>query len=214
MGVPSREEFLEQLRRQLRDLPQEEIDNAIRYYEEYLDEAGPENMEQVMAQLESPEKVAVQIRADLAVRQLESAPRPAKKGLSVLRIVLLAVFGAPIALPLAIGAAAILLALGLTAFALMIAFVVCGGAVAVAGLAIAVISLFVVVQSPPTTLLFWGLGLACTGLGLLLLVGGIYFSRGCFWLLIRMTDRLRRKKGAGPVQRAQGQLPAGPLPRQ
>ena len=87
MGVPSREEFLEQLRRQLRDLPQEEIDNAIRYYEEYLDEAGPENMEQVMAQLESPEKVAAQIRADLAVRQLESAPRPAKKGLSVLRIV-------------------------------------------------------------------------------------------------------------------------------
>ena len=37
-----REEFLEFLHKSLKRLPKAEADDAVRYYEEYLDEAGPE----------------------------------------------------------------------------------------------------------------------------------------------------------------------------
>lgn len=194
MQAQNRESFLKGLRQALQDLPQEEIDNAVRYYEEYFDDAGEENMEQVLSQLGAPEKVAAQIRADLAVKQMETVPRTAKRGMSTLWMVLLAVLASPIALPLSIAVAAVVLSLGITAAALLITFVVCGVAVAAAGVAVAVISLFVVAQSPATTLLFFGLGMACAGLGLLLLAGGIRLSQGFFWLLVRLTDRLRRKK--------------------
>lgn len=205
MQAQSRESFFKGLRQALRGLPQEEIDNAVRYYEEYLDDAGEENAEQVLSQLGAPEKVAAQIRADLAVRQMNAAPRSAKKGMSTLWVVLLAAFASPIALPLSIAVAVVVLALGIVAVALLITFVVCGAAVAAAGVAVAVVSLFVVAQSPATTLLFFGAGIACAGLGLLLLAGGIRLSQGCFWLLVRLTNRLRRKKTVPPLLQATGQ---------
>ena len=39
----TRKEFIEKLRSEISKLPQEEIDAAIEYYEEYFDEAGKEN---------------------------------------------------------------------------------------------------------------------------------------------------------------------------
>lgn len=51
MEALSREGFLSRLRQALRGMPQEEIDSAISYYEEYLDDAGAENEGQVLSQL-------------------------------------------------------------------------------------------------------------------------------------------------------------------
>ena len=194
---------MSRLRQALRGMPQEEIDSAISYYEEYLDDAGAENEGQVLSQLGSPEKVAAQIRADQVSRQMESAPKSAKKGISALWTVLLAVFASPIALPLAIAAAAVILSLAIVVFALLVTFVVCGAVIVIAGIAIAVMSLFVVLQSPSTTLLFFGVGLACAGVGLLLTVGGICLSRSCYWLLVKLTNRLRRKKAVSVAPKGQ-----------
>ena len=59
-----RTEFLAELERLLADLPEEERQAAIQYYEDYLQDAGEENEQEVIRELGGPEKVAATIRAD------------------------------------------------------------------------------------------------------------------------------------------------------
>lgn len=60
----NRAEFMAALEAQLRDITTEERDEALKFYNEYLDEAGPENEAAVLAELGSPQKVACIIRAN------------------------------------------------------------------------------------------------------------------------------------------------------
>ena len=50
----TKQEFLQRLEQLLADLPYEERDSAMTYYREYLEEAGPENEQAVLAELGSP----------------------------------------------------------------------------------------------------------------------------------------------------------------
>ena len=61
----NREQFIAQLARLLQDLPPAERQEAIRYYQEYFDDAGEENEDAVIQELGSPGKVAASIRANL-----------------------------------------------------------------------------------------------------------------------------------------------------
>lgn len=49
----NREEYLKRLSFLLKDLPKEEIEDAIAYYEDYFEEAGEEKEEQVIKELGS-----------------------------------------------------------------------------------------------------------------------------------------------------------------
>ena len=57
----TRNEFIAELRGRLAVLPPEERENALQYYEEYFDDAGPENEQAVIQELGSPENVANRI---------------------------------------------------------------------------------------------------------------------------------------------------------
>jgi uncharacterized membrane protein len=57
-----KEEFLQRLAFLLQDLPEDEQQEALEYYEAYFEDAGPENEASVIKELESPEKVAAMIR--------------------------------------------------------------------------------------------------------------------------------------------------------
>lgn len=61
-----KEEFLRQLEYLLQDIPEEEKRDAIDYYRDYLEEAGPEREEEVLEGFGSPERVAAIIRSDMA----------------------------------------------------------------------------------------------------------------------------------------------------
>ena len=61
----SRREFMEELKKLLSGISDEERDAALKYYEDYFEEAGSGNEEQVIQELGSPQKVAAMIKADL-----------------------------------------------------------------------------------------------------------------------------------------------------
>lgn len=61
----SRAEFMEKLKNLLADIPEGEREEALNYYEDYFDDAGVENEQQVIAALGSPEKVAETIKEGL-----------------------------------------------------------------------------------------------------------------------------------------------------
>lgn len=58
-------EFMKNLEQQLQDITQSEREEALRYYNDYLDDAGLENEEEVLAALGSPEELAKSIREGL-----------------------------------------------------------------------------------------------------------------------------------------------------
>lgn len=61
----SRREFMEELKKLLSGISDEERDEALQYYEDYFEEAGSGNEELVIQELGSPQKVAAMIKADL-----------------------------------------------------------------------------------------------------------------------------------------------------
>ena len=144
----NRADYMAALRRALSVLPEEERANALRYYEEYFDDAGPENEAKAIEELGEPAKVAAQILADY--RELTAVPhaQPIKekrrwRGISPLLLIVLVLLAIPIGLPLVFGAGAtvlgVLLAIVATVLAVIFAVLlilygiplalICGGAV-------------------------------------------------------------------------------------
>lgn len=68
--------FLESLRSSLDGIPEQEADEAVRYYEEYLCDAQEEgkDIEQAISQLDPPEKIAAVIKAGTDIRRAENDP--------------------------------------------------------------------------------------------------------------------------------------------
>lgn len=61
----SKAEFMKELERLLQNIPENERVEALNYYEEYFSDAGAENEQKVLEELESPEKVADNIKDGL-----------------------------------------------------------------------------------------------------------------------------------------------------
>ncbi|MCI8895537.1 MAG: DUF1700 domain-containing protein [Lachnospiraceae bacterium] len=61
----SRKEFMARLEKLLMDIPTEERVEAMAFYHSYFEDAGEENEERVIRELESPEKVAASIKAEM-----------------------------------------------------------------------------------------------------------------------------------------------------
>lgn len=59
----NKEIFLRDLRRFLADIPEDEREQALKYYEDYFEDAGSENEQQVIQELGSPLDVAKQIKS-------------------------------------------------------------------------------------------------------------------------------------------------------
>ena len=66
----NKNEFLSQLEKFLSDLPEEERREAMEYYVEYFDEAGPEKETDVLKEFGSPKEVADRIHEELAEKGL------------------------------------------------------------------------------------------------------------------------------------------------
>ena len=61
----NREEFLRRLERLLSDIPESERREAMEYYQNYFEDAGPENEASIIEELGSPQEVASSIKKNL-----------------------------------------------------------------------------------------------------------------------------------------------------
>ena len=85
----TRTAFLAALEQLLAPLPETERKDALSYYEDYLDAAGPENETRAIAELGSPEEVARKILDEQSPQGVSAAPAsPARKPRSRWRMVL------------------------------------------------------------------------------------------------------------------------------
>ena len=61
----TKQQFMAELKQLLGELPAEERDEALSYYEDYFADAGEGNEDRIIAELGSPEKVAYTIKSGL-----------------------------------------------------------------------------------------------------------------------------------------------------
>ena len=140
-------EFLSALERELSALPPEERRDAMLYYKEYFEEAGPENEEAAAASLGSPREIAAELLA-------ASPNRAAAAGKSAATRVG-AVAGACLLIFLCF-------VLSITAFGLLLG-----------GICITVVSIYTLTAIGALGIAILGVGLTILGLGRLALGGAI-----------------------------------------
>ena len=190
----SRHEFIDELKRRLRKLPYDEIKEAVDYYEGYFDDAGEENEQAALDELGSPAAVASQIIANFAVKEAD-VDKPVKKNWRSIWLVILALFASPIAVPVALAVGAVALALVISLLAVIISFFAAGVSIVAGGLASAAAGVFVIFQSVPTTLLYFGVGLILLGIGAAIVIATIALSKKCFnWLTKLVGGFILRRK--------------------
>ena len=198
----SREEFMKQLETLLSDVPEEEKREALEYYRGYFEDAGEENEERILKELESPEKVAQTIKADLGMEKDDSESNSNKaefatqkeagkqenndKSGRILLIVILAVITSPVW----VGAVGGLLggALGLAGGILLVAIaaIAVAGALYITGAALIGIGISQLVVGGIAT------GTAMLGAGFLVLALAVLATIGCVWLYGRFIPWLVR----------------------
>lgn len=200
----NRIEYMTKLASLLQDIPEVERRDAMKYYNDYFDEAGEENEEQVIREFGAPEEVAENIKADLkgkteditGSQQEQSSSQyqtqeqqkqksdqsseyqygmpKKKKNDRIWEIVLIVI------LAIIIGPVLIPLVGGILAAGLAIVLTVIVGVIAmvIAGVAIAIAGIALVISGLIILLPQTAAGLALIGSGLMILVIGVIATVG------------------------------------
>lgn len=189
-------DYMKTLAYSLRHLPKEEFEQAMDYFEEYFAEAGPENEQQAIEDLGSPDEAAKTLIINLAAKNVEEPPKTVKHSFKAVWIGLIALCAAPIALPLAfclicVIAALIFAILCVLGGILLSAF--CVLAAAVIGFIGGIALLFSSFANGIATL---GFSLLCAGGGVLFLFVAFQFCKWFLQKIVQFLGKLMKKKGA------------------
>lgn len=163
-------EYLAKLDKYLRKLPKEDYQEAMDYFSEYFEEAGPENEAQVIAELGTPKEAARDIISRLLDEKIIDQEKTPKSRVSMVWLAILAILSAPVTLPLALFlflAVITILALGVAAIAVVLSL---GVAFLTSGIYMLFDSWSYLNISFSATALSFGLGLLALGLSLLALL--------------------------------------------
>lgn len=126
----NRETYLKQLQKYLKRLPKEDYEQAMEYFNEHFEDAGPENEQRVIEELGSPKEAAAELLKNLLNRKTESTGTGKKSSAGKnLLVAVLAMLAAPIGVPLLLTGLLILLA----GVLLMASLILCGFSVMAAG---------------------------------------------------------------------------------
>lgn len=169
--------YLQELEANLSPLPQEEIKDALFYYEQYFFE-GQLTDGQAVAEFGTPKNLARRLVADYYMDETRVLPHAQQKSPFVMtKMVVLAICASPILIPVMIAGLALIFALFITVAALIFALLMTVLAVGCAGLVSVVGGFFVLTQSFLGGLFFVAVGLA--------LIGGLLLSWPMVLALIR-----------------------------
>ncbi|MBO4846190.1 MAG: DUF1700 domain-containing protein [Lachnospiraceae bacterium] len=207
----NKQQFLAELKQLLGDIPADERDEALSYYNDYFEDAGEDNEESIVAELESPEKIAFMIKAglrdsDKSVGEFtetgfrtyyddkdelaNTIPSSDDRGFGRTQmpkspstwLIILLILASPVLIPLFFGLLA-----GLIGIAAGIAAAIIG--IAAGGLAAIVCGIVCLVVGLPGFAVPAG-GLIITGLGLMIIGAGILLTLLGVWVIPRLIPKV------------------------
>ena len=163
-------EYIAKLTKYLRKLPQQDYKEAIEYFMEYFEEAGPENEARVIAELGTPKEAAHEVISRLLEEKIVEDKSSLRNKTTILWIAILAVLASPVALPILLFFLAMLLTLLVVIFAVIVTALALTFALLISGVYTFFTSFSLLSVSLASTLFGGGLGLLMFGGALLLLL--------------------------------------------
>ena len=187
-------EYLAKLTKYLRKLPQKDYEEALEYFMEYFEEAGPENEAQVIAELGTPKEAAHEVITRLLDEKIIEDKSSLRNKTTILWIAILAVLASPVALPILLFFLAMLMTLLMIIFAVIVTALALTFALLISGVYTFFTSFSLLIVSLASTLFGVGLGLLMFGGALLLLFASFEICK----LFVKLTTLLIKwliKKG-------------------
>lgn len=189
----TRVEYMKELELLLSDIPAEEREDAINYYNDYFDAVGEENEESTIEALGTPEELAKTIVAanqdanadpnrrgridPVAARRLPTHmdAKPKKSSGMVILLVILGIFACPILIPLCFALMITIFAIGMAMIAVIIALaaaiVACGIGAFFGGIFALIGAAMNFIANPFGSLVIMGFALLAIAFGLLFFIG-------------------------------------------
>ncbi|OCN03544.1 hypothetical protein A4S06_06230 [Erysipelotrichaceae bacterium MTC7] len=208
----TKQQYITKLSYYLRDMDENEYEDAMNYIQEYFEDAGVENEKSVMAELGSPQKLAATLRAEATIKNVnikrEAAENDLKEEkqknstLKTLLIIILGIFALPIALPLAVGMVGLLIGLAASLVALLIALVAGIVALFVVGIPNMVRSVALLGTSFADGLVALGLSFMMVGVAILLTLAIVALIRRFIpWLIHQLSEIFNRNNKRTHMQK-------------
>ena len=166
----TRTEYIAKLTKYLRKLPQKDYEEALEYFMEYFEEAGPENEAQVIAELGTPKEAAHEVISRLLDEKIIEEKSSLRNKTTILWIAILAVLASPVALPILLFFLAMIMTLLMIIFAVIVTALALTFALLISGVYTFFTSFSLLSVSLASTLFGGGLGLMMLGGALLLLL--------------------------------------------
>ena len=166
----TRTEYIAKLTKYLRKLPQQDYEEAIEYFMEYFEEAGPENEARVIAELGTPKEAAHEVISRLLEEKIVEDKSSLRNKTTILWIAILAVLASPVALPILLFFLAMIVTLLMIIFAVIVTALALTFALLISGVYTFFTSFSLLNVSLASTLFGGGLGLLMFGGALLLLL--------------------------------------------
>ena len=163
-------EYIAKLTKYLRKLPQKDYEEALEYFMEYFEEAGPENEAQVITELGTPKEAAHEVISRLLDEKIINDKSSLRNKTTILWIAILAILASPVALPILLFFLAILMTLLMSIFAVMVTALALTFVLLISGVHTFFTSFSLLSVSLASTLFGVGVGLLMFGGALLLLL--------------------------------------------
>lgn len=191
----TRTEYLNQLEAYLMKLPQSDRIEAMDYFKELFDDAGPEGEEDLIASLGSPKEAAHDILTTLLDKKINE--ENSSNNRQVLQIAILALLAAPIGIPVAIGLLMVIIGIFIAAISVLLTFFAVSAAGMVLGAVLLFESFYVLAESTSAFMLIFGGGLLAIGASSLVLLATSYVTRFFGILVLRLIQWIlnRGKRG-------------------
>lgn len=220
----SKTEYLQQLQKYLKKLPEADYEDAMEYFTEYFEDTDEDGARALMEELGTPKEAARDLMVNLLDRKMTDMSSDAEvstsSGLasdkaggtagsartagrkvwkSVLWISLLLLFAIPIGAPLLLSAAIVLLCLMICAVILDLCIFIAAFSDYLIGGKLILRGLLALPISLSGSAMIAGSGLLIIGLGILITLLGIFATRKCCQFFVisvkRIARRYRHKKG-------------------
>ena len=198
-----RNEFMEAVRKKLKGLSEEDINKALEFYDEIINDKVEDGVpeDEAVDALGTPDEIAEQILMGMSLPKLVKAKAKPAGGFKAWEIVLI-ILGFPIWFSLLVAAASIVFALFITLLSLVITFFAIVLSFAVGGLALIVASFAALIAGGGSTaVLQIGVAIMLLGLAVLLFIPAkalaIWMGKMCkkFGRWVKMKVINIRKKG-------------------
>ncbi len=181
-------QFLDELRRRLSGLPQNDLDERMLFYSEMIDDRVEDGLteEEAVAGIGSVDEIVEQIMAETPLSKLVKEKVRKRRGLKAWEILLL-VLGSPVWLPLLIAFFAICFSLYIVLWAVLISVWAVDLALAVSVIGGLFTAAGCMIKGNPAGAAFTiGAAALCAGLAILLFFGCVALTKG----LLRFTKKI------------------------